>query len=244
MSAASAAKMMLAMVPKTVTATLPEKYTAVTKALAECVRIDECKDWSDKSAALASYARQAKDKALFRMTKRIQARAMRHIGVLLKEVSPARNQHDVGACGDAPTSRTDAARRAGLSRDQKVTALRVASVPEAEFERQVESETPPTVTALAEHGRHHDGVGDGIDHQQGRLGRGGGGDGVEHHAESAYEAETKRITATLVARINRKNRGKRLGLIIELARKLDIESEFEHYIRQKAAYLKNAEASA
>jgi hypothetical protein len=43
--------------------------------------------------------------------------------------------------------------RAGLSRHQIKQALRVANVPKEDFERQVESDNPPTVTALAEQGR-------------------------------------------------------------------------------------------
>jgi hypothetical protein len=37
---------------------------AARKAIAKRSRIDECKSWSDKVAALASYARQAKDRSL------------------------------------------------------------------------------------------------------------------------------------------------------------------------------------
>ena len=40
-------------------------------------------------------------------------------------------------------SRDQAARDAGLSRDQKVTALRIANIPDAEFEAAVESDDPP-----------------------------------------------------------------------------------------------------
>jgi hypothetical protein len=40
----------------------------------------------------------------------------------------------------------------GLSDHQGKEALRVATVPEADFERQVESPTPPTVTELARQG--------------------------------------------------------------------------------------------
>ena len=47
-------------------------------------------------------------------------------------------------------SRKDAAEQAGMSKRQAITAIRVANVPEPEFERQVESPNPPTVTALAE----------------------------------------------------------------------------------------------
>jgi len=40
-----------------------------------------------------------------------------------------------------------------MSERQKVTAIRVANVLTEEFERQVESDAPPTVTQLAEQGR-------------------------------------------------------------------------------------------
>ena len=40
-------------------ARLPRTYEAARAALAECQQLDECKDWADKAAALASYAKQA-----------------------------------------------------------------------------------------------------------------------------------------------------------------------------------------
>lgn len=49
-------------------------------------------------------------------------------------------------------SRSQAARGAGLSADQQKQAQRVARVPELDFERAVESESPPTVTELADRG--------------------------------------------------------------------------------------------
>lgn len=129
---------------------LPQKYEAARNAIAECERIDECKSWSDKAAALASYARQAKDDSLRVMAIRIQARAERRAGELLKQIEPAQGART--DLGRAPT-RSEAAREAGLSEHQKKTALRVAAVPEKEFNRQVESERPPTVTRLADQGR-------------------------------------------------------------------------------------------
>jgi hypothetical protein len=53
--------------------------------LAECGKVDECKDWADKAAALGSYAKQSGDKSLFNLATRIQARAIRRCGELLKE---------------------------------------------------------------------------------------------------------------------------------------------------------------
>lgn len=138
--------------PAATDARLPVTYEAAQKALAECSRVDECKDWSDKAAALASYARQAKDNSLHNLALRIQARAQRRMGELLKLVPDQRGGDRGGPTGGRPPigqTRTQAARNAGLSDHQRKTALRVASVPEPAFTAAVESPQPPTVTALA-----------------------------------------------------------------------------------------------
>lgn len=137
-------------------ALLPQKYEAARSAIAECERIDECKTWSDKAAALASYARQAKDDSLAVMARRIQARAERRMGELLKQFPDGRTaalvQHrEVGA--RLTVTRVQAATSAGISDHQRKQALRVANVPAAAFDSQVDSPTPPTVTRLAEQGK-------------------------------------------------------------------------------------------
>ena len=123
-------------------------------AIAECERIDECKDWSDKAAALASYARQAKDDSLRVMAVRIQARAERRCGEILKQIPRADEATRFGQDGTVPpVTRAQAASDAGLSERQRKTALRIASIPAEKFEAQVEGPTPPTVTKLAEQGK-------------------------------------------------------------------------------------------
>lgn len=134
-------------------ARLPATYRAARTALEECVRVDECKQWQKKAEALASYAKQAEDDELFQMATRIKARAVRRCGELLKEIEAGTNQHTKPAYAGADTSRSAAARDAGLSERQKVTALRVASVPDDEFNGLVESDDPPTITDLAERGK-------------------------------------------------------------------------------------------
>src|SRR5581483_7743899 len=64
-------------VPGLSRARLPANYQAARETITECSRIDECKAWSDKAAALASYARQARDSTLRVMAERIHARAIR-----------------------------------------------------------------------------------------------------------------------------------------------------------------------
>ena len=80
-------------------------------------------------------------------------RAIRRAGELLKQIEAQPGKRtDIEPSGGAPT-RLQVAHDAGMSRDQMHTALRVANVPADEFERQVESATPPTVTKLAEQGK-------------------------------------------------------------------------------------------
>lgn len=130
-------------------APLPAVYENAVVALAECSRIDECQSWANKAQALASYARQAKDDRLRRMADRIQARASRRVGELLKQIPPAGGKRTDIQPSQGALTRLEAATEAGLSRHQRNTALNVASVPESEFEALVESDDPPTVTALA-----------------------------------------------------------------------------------------------
>lgn len=139
--------------PSVAGASLPAKYEAAKNALVECSNIDECMEWADKMAALASYAKQVDDDDLELHARRIRARAIRRCGELLKEIQPAHGANQ-NISGGAPTkvTRSTAAREAGLSRDQQVTAMRVANIPQRDFEEQIEAPTPPTITRLAEQG--------------------------------------------------------------------------------------------
>jgi hypothetical protein len=140
--------------PSIANASLPVKYEAARVALLECDRVDECKDWADKSAALASYAKQSKDEELFRTSMRIKARAIRRCGELLREIeAKAHRGKKGGTVPDHLSKRKQAADEAGLSGRQAKDAIRVANVPEESFEEQVESDDPPTITALAEQGK-------------------------------------------------------------------------------------------
>ncbi len=140
--------------PDISSARLPANYEAASRAIAECSRIDECQTWADKAEAMASYAKQSKDDSLRKMADRIQARAIRRCGELLKQIEPANGANQNIREGNHPkVTREMAAADAGLSEHQRKTALRVASIPEQEFHDAVEAEIPPTVTQLAERGK-------------------------------------------------------------------------------------------
>jgi hypothetical protein len=134
-------------------AKLPATYTAAKKALAECARIDECQEWTNKAHALASYARQAKDESLRRMADRIQARATRRCGELLKQVPAAKGGHHINSQSVTASGRMAAAEEAGLTKGQATRAINVANVPEERFEKLVEADPPMKAYQLADIGR-------------------------------------------------------------------------------------------
>jgi hypothetical protein len=144
-----------ALLPTLAKASLPQKYQAARLALSECVSIDECKDWSDKAAALASYAKQAGDEAMLLMAVRIQGRALKRCGELLSEIEKGQGKHwESKRAGDHPSTSTrkKIAAAAGLSPHQAKQAIRLANIPNEAFEAQIESKHPPTITALAKQG--------------------------------------------------------------------------------------------
>jgi DNA N-6-adenine-methyltransferase (Dam) len=126
---------------------LPASYRQARAALDRCVSLDECKAWADKSAALASYAAQAKDDALLATATRIRARAIRRCGELLQQFD-ARGAHRKSTPGHTFSQR-QAAAAAGLSKHQEATAVRVANVPAAAFHAAVERAHPATIKELA-----------------------------------------------------------------------------------------------
>jgi hypothetical protein len=136
-------------------ARLPQNYMEAKKAIAECERLDECADWADKAAALASYARQADDLELENYARRIRLRASRRCGELLKAFDARGGDRGktVSPLVSARRSRAAVAKQAGLSENKARTAVNIADIPEADFEAAVESERPPGTTLLA-HGRN------------------------------------------------------------------------------------------
>lgn len=100
--------------PAVPNAQLPRVYEAAREALATCQNVDECKDWADKAAALASYAKQSQDDSLMVMAQRIKARAVRRAGELLAQIEPAKTgpKPELSMGTHTEPSRQDAAREA------------------------------------------------------------------------------------------------------------------------------------
>ena len=138
-------------------ASLPARYEAARKHLAECERIDECKEWKDKAEALRSYARQAHDDELYRMATKIQNRARVRMGELIRQAEKSKGGRKK-TTGDAPSSsRRSFAQQAGLSPDQEHEAKAMSRVPAAKREEMIERGA--TATEIAEEGRNYDDAG-------------------------------------------------------------------------------------
>jgi len=133
------------------------RYNAAKQALADCESIDECKDWKDKGAAMATYAKMRNDKELENKARRIRGRATRRLGELLLEVQAQQGRRTDRELrgGKSPKlqTRKSMATAAGLSADEAKLAIRVARAPEADFEELIEGEIAPTLDELAELGR-------------------------------------------------------------------------------------------
>jgi len=109
---------------------------------------------SDKAAAMKAYALMRDDRTLHNLALRIQLRAERRCGELLKQIPRADETTRYGQVAAVPpVTRTQMAIDAGLSERQRKTALRIANVPAAAFEAQVESSRPPSITHLANLGK-------------------------------------------------------------------------------------------
>ena len=88
---------------------------------------------------------------------RIRSRAFRRMGEILKQIEPGKTgpKSELKADGGLQLTRRSAAEEAGISERQQKTAIRVASIPADEFEKKIESDFPPTVTALMVEGPQH-----------------------------------------------------------------------------------------
>lgn len=121
------------------------RYDKAKAALAECERIDEVKDWADKAAALAAYAKQADDEELERNARRVRLRARRRLGELSADMPKAVNQHDAALpTGGKSTTKREVLAAAGVSVQSAHRAEQLAAVPEDVFEEALASLSVPT----------------------------------------------------------------------------------------------------
>lgn len=91
---------------------------------------------------------------MFNYAKRIQARAVRRAGELLKQFDGQGKRSDLETSDDSqPKSRKEAGDEAGFTDYKRKQAVNVANVDEESFNEQVDSDNPPSVNQLSEQGK-------------------------------------------------------------------------------------------
>lgn len=110
------------------------RYEQARYALAECQRVDEVKDIRDKAAAMAAYAKQAKDTDMIEWATEIKVRAERRCGEMLAQIPREIGGRPADNSIKSKTSYQSALESTGLSQTSAYQYERLASMPEEHFE--------------------------------------------------------------------------------------------------------------
>jgi hypothetical protein len=126
------------------------KYDLACKAIAEAATVDEVKHFHDEAAAIAAYARQAKNRELEAQCVEIRMRATRRIGEMMREQkrSIGLNSGAIRRGGmSPPRDERPTLESQGITKDLAKAARALGDLPEERFEARV-AEAPPRNSAL------------------------------------------------------------------------------------------------
>lgn len=115
---------------------LPVQYEEACKSLAACVTIDEAQYWSDKSDALAAWARIYRSDRAAVEARRLKLHAYRRMGQLAAELRPNKRRF-------SKSSAYTLLRESGLTKQQAGSARTLANQTEEAFQRLVDLPRPP-----------------------------------------------------------------------------------------------------
>jgi hypothetical protein len=119
------------------TARFPDNYIRARKAIHECALVDEVTAWANRSAAMATYAREISDRSMLDDAIRIQARALERLGEMLAEMPGSRDDKRVFA------------EQHGISSGNFNKATNLVQVPKAVREEMIEGTPPATANKIA-----------------------------------------------------------------------------------------------
>lgn len=136
---------------------VPVEYESAVKALAACVSLDEAKYWSDKSDALAAWAKIYKDDQAGVEARRLKLHAYRRMGQLAGELQPTKfkNQKGSTAKGKFPGP-VSLLQERGLTRDAAQSARHLALRSPASFASLVSLPKPPAPSEAKRNGQDHE----------------------------------------------------------------------------------------
>ncbi len=113
------------------------RYDLMTRAIAECRKVDELKDYRDKARALELYAKQARNRDAEAQAAEVRIRAERQCSILIREgqadgtiATQSRHPGSVASVDTAPKVLADL----NVSRDQSSRWGKLADIPDDEFE--------------------------------------------------------------------------------------------------------------
>ena len=137
---------------------MPEIYNRAKTALMECERLDVAKEMTNQAMALAVYAKQANNDELVQLAARIKAQANRRCGELLMAIEPSKGGdsslfHAREGTHPSVETRKQVAEDSGLSDWQRKQAIRMAKIPEEEFEHMMDEIKVPTMEKMLR-GKH------------------------------------------------------------------------------------------
>lgn len=141
-------------VAKVPDAILPVEYTAAVNAIAKCRTIDDAKFWSDKSDALAAWAKIYQNAEAEKEAKRLKLHAFRRMNDLANEIQPRTYLRGPGTKGKAQQDGPRALlRKHGLSETQAQHIRRIGQIPQPRFDALISSDKPPGITKASTLGR-------------------------------------------------------------------------------------------
>lgn len=133
-------------IPVDAVAKLPVQYETAVRLLAQCETIDDARQWSIKSDALAAWASIYKNDEAGVQARKLKLHAFRRMGILAGELRPQRalgmGKGKVGlGTSSGPYSLLI---ESGLSKTQAGQIRCLALLPKAEFDSLIDQEIPPT----------------------------------------------------------------------------------------------------
>lgn len=131
------------------------KYDAACRAISECRRVDEVKDWIDKTAAIEAYGRMSRNVEIENDYAEVKLRAIRKLGELLIDVEKNTGSRGIGSAVQPPdrTIAVPTLANMGVSKNQSSQAQAIARIPAAQFEQTLsehrEDQKKVTATTMA-----------------------------------------------------------------------------------------------
>lgn len=123
-------------------------YAKMSRAIAECYKLDECKDIIDKSVAMATYYEQIKDTKTQVMYERVKMRAWRRIGEIFSVVDFTGCETQTSKIKKIRAKFSDDKTVAEISDSRLLQIIKLMAVTESEFEQAIKTFVGGSIESL------------------------------------------------------------------------------------------------